>query len=195
MAEQDFPSTPEEYGGYFTERIDRLNRAIEDFHIEVDLSSADIAERYREVLADLEVDHERVADFARRVGESAADTWHEIRDAAERAHERLDGDINIAWADLRAEKASEPHEYRAAVRAQAESWRAHLDRLKLHAKLAQMEARDSIGGLDDAYQRARPELERASDAVGDALEALKEPARDLVTHLRQAAKDFSRSLD
>ena len=25
------------------------------------------------------------ADFARRMGESATDTWHEIRDAAERA--------------------------------------------------------------------------------------------------------------
>lgn len=195
MTDQDFPADPEEYGGYFAERIDRLNRAIEDFHIEVDLSSADIAERYREVLADLEVDHERVAEFARRLGEAAADTWDEIRDGAERAHERLDGDISTAWADLQAEKATEPHQYRAAVRAQAESWRTHLDRLKLQARLGQMEARDTVGGLDEAYQRARPELESASAAVGDALEALREPARDLVAHLRQAAKDFSRSLD
>ena len=195
MTDQDPAATPEEYGGYFSERVDRLNRAIEDFRIEVDLSSPDIAERYREVLADLHVDHERVDDFARRLGESATETWHEIRNAAERAHERLEGDISTAWADLRAEKAVEPHEYRAAVRAQAESWRTHLDRLKLHAKLGQMEARDAVGGLDDAYQHAKPELERASDAVGDALDALKAPARDMVAHLRKAAKDFSRSLD
>jgi hypothetical protein len=195
MTDLDPPATPEEYGGYFTERVDRLNRAIKDFHIEVDLSSPDVAERYREVLDDLNVDHEAVSSFARRLGDSATDAWHEMRDAAERAHERLEGDIATAWADLRAEKATEPHEYRAAVRAQAESWRAHLDRLKLHARLGQMEARDAVGGLDDAYQRAKPELERASDAAGDALEALKGPARDLVAHLRRAAKDFSRSLD
>ena len=195
MTDQDPAATPEEFGGYFTERVDRLNRAIEDFHIEVDLSSPDIAERYREVLADLHVDHERVDDFARRFGESATETWLEIRDAAERAYDRLEGDIGTAWADLRAEKAVEPHRYRAAVRAQAESWRTHLDRLKLHAKLGQMEARDALGGLDDAYQAAKPGLERASDAAGDAIEAVKEPARDLVAHLRKAAKDFSRSID
>jgi len=195
MTELDPPATPEEYGGYFTERVDRLNRAIEDFHIELDLTSSDVAERYRAVLDDLKVDHEAVGDFARRLGDSAVDTWHDVRDAAERAHARLEGDIITAWADLRAEKATEPHEYRAAVLAQAESWRTHLDRLKLHAKLGHMEARDALGGLDDAYLRAKPELDRASDAVGDALDALKAPARDLVAHLRRAAKDFSRSLD
>ncbi len=195
MTDQALPETPEEYGDYFTERIDRLNQRIEDFQIEVDLSSPDVAERFREVVIDLRADQERIGEFARNVRESATSTFHEVRDAAERSYERLEGEVATAWADLRADKAMEPQEYRAAVHEQAESWRTHLDRLKLHAKLGQMEARDAAAGLDDAYQRARPELERAGEAAGDALEALKEPARELMAHLRRAAKDFSRHLD
>lgn len=195
MTDQTLPDTPEEYGDYFTERIDRLNQRIEDFHIEVNLSSPDIADRFGAIVTDLKADHERIGEFAGRFRESAADTWHDLRDAAERSFERLEGEVSTAWADLRADKATEPHEYREAARVQADSWRTHLDRLKLHARLGQMEARDAAAGLDDAYQRAKPELERAGAAVGEALEALREPARDLVTHLRRAAKDFSRELD
>lgn len=195
MIDQDLPETLEEYGNYFAERVDRLNEAIEDFHMEVDLSRPDVAQRFSEVLADLRVDHERIGAFARRFGESATDTWLDMRDAAERAHDRLESEIATAWADLRADNASELHEYQDAAQAQADLWRAHLDRLKLHAKLGQMEARFAVERLDKAYQRAKPELERAGDAAGDALEALKEPARDMLTHLRKVAKDFSRALD
>lgn len=195
MTDQDLPETPEEYGNYFAERIDRLNQAIEDFHVEVDLSGPDVAERFREVLADLEGDHERIGQFARRFGESATETWLDIRDAAERAHDRLEGEIATAWADLRADSASDLHEYQDAARAQADSWRAYLDRLKLHAKLGQMEARFAVEKLDHAFQSAKPELERAGGAAGEALEALKEPARDMMIHLRKVARDFARALD
>ena len=145
--------------------------------------------------ADLSIDGEHLRQFAGRLRDVAGEAWRDLRDAAERAFDRLESSIATAWADLRADKATEPHEYREAARIQADSWRTHLDRLKLHARLGQMEARDAAAGLDDAYQRARPELERAGAAVGDALEALREPARDLVAHLRRAAKDFSRELD
>lgn len=195
MTDQALPETPEEYGDYFTERIDRLNQRIEDFHMEVNLSGPDVAERFGEVVADLKADHERMAEFVHRLGESAAETWRDLRDAAERSYERLEGEVSTAWADVRADNATQPHEYREAARVQADSWRSYLDRLKLHARLGRMEARDAAAGLDDAYQRAKPELERAGVTVGVALEALREPARDLVAHLRRAAKDFSRELD
>jgi DNA repair exonuclease SbcCD ATPase subunit len=190
----DLPQTPHEYGDYLEDRVSRLNQSIEDFHVEIDLSGPEIAERFRQIAADLKTDREHVTAFADRVRESAGEAWQELRDAAERAAERLEGDVGTARADLAAELAADPADYREAARHQAEAWSAHLERLKLHAKLAEMEARDKIEQLDGAYQKAKPELDRAGEAAGEALESLKGQMRGLVDHLRRAAREFSKDL-
>jgi chromosome segregation ATPase len=188
------PETPDEYGEYFRDRVERLNQSIEDFHVEIDLGGPEIGERFREIATEMKHDREHVADFASRIKEAAGDAFHDLKEGAERALERLEGDMATARADLAAELAADPAEYREAAKTQAETWRAHLDRLKLHAKLAEMEARDKLDELEGAYQRAKPELDKASEAAGDAIDAIKEQARSLVDHLRKAARDFSADL-
>jgi DNA repair exonuclease SbcCD ATPase subunit len=188
------PGTPHEYGDHLDERVRLLNQSLEDFHVEVDLGGPEISERFRHIAADLAGDREHVAEFAGRIRGSAGDAWHELRDAAERAFERLEGDLATARADLSAELAADPAEYREAAKEQAQTWAAQLERLKLHAKLAEMEARDKLEQLDGAYQRAKPELDRAGQVAADALDSLKGQMRGLVDHLRRAARDFSEDL-
>lgn len=188
------PTNTDEYGDHFHSRVANVNQSLEDFHVDIDLSSPDVAERFREVAAELREDRERVAAFAERIRESAGEAVHELRDAAERAIERLEGDVSTARADLRAELAADPAEYREAAQAQAETWKAHLERLRLHAKLGEMEARDTFTELEGAYERAKPELERAGEVAADTFHALKSQVSGVVAHLRKAARDFSKSL-
>ena len=155
---------------------------------------AEIAERFHVIGAELRKDGEIVADFTARLSEAAGEAWHDVKAAAERAVERLEGDVATARADLTAELADDPTEYRTAAREQADTWKAHHERLKLHAKLGEMEARDKVAELEEAYQRAKPELGKAGEAATETLDALKTQVRGLVDHLRRAARDFSDDL-
>ena len=186
--------TSDDYHNLFDERVRNVNQSIEDFHVEVDLSGPEVADRFHAIGAELRKDGEIVADFTAKLSEAAGEAWHDLKEAGERAVERLEGDVATARADLTAELADDPSEYRTAAREQAETWKAHLERLKLHAKLGEMEARDKVAELEEAYQRAKPELDKAGEAASETLDALKTQVRGLVDHLRRAARDFSDEL-
>lgn len=195
MTEHETPATPDEYADYYDEQADRLNQSIENLAVEIDTGGPDVAKRYRDVIVDLRAGRVRLAEFADRIRKSSDDAWQEVGGTAERALAGLESGIATARADLHAELAPDIAAYRRAAKTQADAWRAHFDQLKEHAKGAGTKAREALDTLEEAYQRAKPELEKASETTGEALDALKDRVGDLVGHLRKAVRKLNRSLD
>ena len=57
-----------------------------------------------------------------------------------------------------------------------------------------MEAREAVADLESAFDSARPELDRAKGAAADALEAVRDSAREFVAHLRAKSREASRTM-
>jgi hypothetical protein len=176
------------------ERIGKLNESIEAFQAKVELSGGETKGYFASVLAELADDRDVAAESVRRVSETAGEEWHRVAERTSLAFERLETELQAAWADLEAELADDVDTYKAAAQRQLDSWRGHLDQMRVQAKLAEMEARDTLGDLEHAFDAARPHLEQAKDSADEGFGSLRERGREALTHLREAARAASRKM-
>lgn len=172
-------------------RMGKLNEHIAEFEAKVDLWDGDSKGQFATVVAELKDDRDAAAESAKRVSQTAGEEWQKVAERASRALERLETELQAAWADLEAELADDVDTYKAAAQRQLDSWRGHLDQMRLQAKLAEMEARDTLGDLESAYEAARPHLEQARDTADESFGSLRERGREVLTHLREAARAAS----
>ncbi len=195
MTDESSSPPPDEFDELLSDRSGKINDSLEQLEIKVDLWDGGDPGHFRGLVAELREDHATLLEGARMVRETAGEEWRDVVDRFMRALERLESAVATAWADFEAEAADDLDDYRSASAKQLESWRGHVDRLRLHAKLAEMDARDAVDDLERAFEAARPELEKAKQTAGEAVAAAKETSRELVAHLRQASRDASRRMD
>lgn len=192
MAEsQSRPDATEDELG---ERAGKINERLAELEVKVDLWDDEERERFRAVIAELKEDQAALVAAAKRVGASAGSEWKAVAESSHRALDRLESEVQAAWADFEVEMADDVDAYRSATQRQLEAWQGHRDRMRLQAKLAEMEARDAVADLEQAFEAARPELERAKDVADEAFHAVKDKVREAVAHLRAAARDASRKM-
>jgi hypothetical protein len=174
------------------ERVEKVNKELAALEIEVDLWDHEQKTRFRAIVSELKGDNSTLAAAVGRVGTAADEELHAIGTKTRQAIERLEGEVKAAWADFEAERADDLTRYQAAARNELEAWQRLVDRMRVQSHLAGMDAKDAVAEMEHAFDAARPELERAKDAAEDALDTLKRHVRELVAHLRQAARDASR---
>lgn len=176
------------------ERIGKINDHIAEFEAKVDLWDGESRGHFATVVAELKDDRDVAVASARRVSETAGEEWQKVAERTARAFERLETELQAAWADLEAELADDVDAYKAAAQRQLESWRGHVEQMRLQAKLGEMEARDTLNELEQAYEAARPHLEQAKDTADEGFGSLRERGRELLAHLRDAARVASRRM-
>ncbi len=176
------------------ERLAAVNESLEALEIEVNLWDDEETTVFGTIVAELKGDNAALRAAAGRIGASAEAEFHSAAAKTRGAIDRLEGEVRAAWADFEAERADDVAKYRAATRKQLEAWQELLDRMRLQAHLAEMDAKDAVAEMEHAFDAARPELERAKDAAADALEALRLQVRELIAHLRQAARNASKTM-
>jgi hypothetical protein len=185
---------PDQFDELLSERTAKINERLEALEVKVDLW--DVAPgHFKTLIGELREDQDALSQAAASVRQAAAEEWHEVAGRFMRALDRLEGEVATAWADFEAEVADDLDTFREASARQMESWHAHVDKMRLQAKLGEMEARDAVADLERAFDAARPELEKAKGVAADALGAAKESARELIAHLRSAARRASRKMD
>ncbi len=194
MANAVSPQTPTDLDAELGARAAKINDRIEALEIKVDLWDSVEREPHRALVAELKDDLAAIVAMLGDLRSTAGEEWRMISDRTRRAFERLESEVQTAWADVEAEMAEDADAFRTASARQLETWRGHVDRMRLQAKLAEMEARDAFADLERAFQAARPELDRARDAADDALVTIKTKSRDMVAHLRTAARVASRKM-
>jgi|GEM_PF-4589553 len=177
-----------------TERIGKLNERIDAFQVKVDLWEGAGKGHFAAIAAELGSDRDAVARSLHHVGEAAGEEWHKVVGYAARAFDRLESEVEAARADLEAELADDVDTYKAAVDRQRDSWRGHLERMRVQAKLGEMEARDVLADLEHAYEAARPHLEEAREKSDEGFGSLRERGREVMAHLRDAARAASRKM-
>jgi hypothetical protein len=177
-----------------SERTTKLDESLEALEIRVDLWRTDEQSHYRQIVDELKKDFAAMVHFLREMEAKAGEEWHHIADATVRSLERLEGRLDTAWSDFEAELADNTDTYRQASSRQLEAWRAHVDRLRVHAKLAEMDARDAVHDLEVAFAAARPEMEQAKTAADEAVQTLKASTREVIAHLRTAAGTVAKDL-
>jgi molybdenum-dependent DNA-binding transcriptional regulator ModE len=190
MTDATAAPSPEE----LEERIGKLNEHIAEFEAKVDLWDGESKGHFATVVAELKDDRDVAVASARRVSETAGEEWHKVADRTTRAFERLETELQAAWADFEGELADDVDTYKAAAQRQLESWRGHVDQMRLQAKLGEMEARDALDELEHAYEAARPHLEQAKDSADEGFGSLRERGREVLEHLRAAARAASRKM-
>ncbi len=194
MANAVSPQTPTDLGTELGARAAKINERLEALEVKVDLWDSVEREPHRALLAELKEDQAAVADMLRDLRSAAGEEWRALSDRTRRAFDRLESEVHTAWADVEAEMADDADTFRAASARQLDTWRGHVDRMRLQAKLAEMEARDAFTDLERAFEAARPELDQARDAADDALTTIRTKSREMVGHLRAAARDASRKM-
>lgn len=194
MSEAMNVPAPDELDELLSRRTGKINETLEALEVKVDLWDAGEPSAFRTLIGELRDDQQALSESARAIGSAASEEWHEVAGRLMRALERLESEVAAAWSDFEAEVAEDVDAYRAATANQLETWRMHVDTMRVHAKLAEMEARDSVNQLEQAFDAARPELEKAKETAAEAFEAAKESVRDFVAQLRTRSRDASRSL-
>lgn len=176
------------------ERIGKLNDHIGEFEAKVELWNGESKGHFATVLAELKDDRDATAAALHKVSDTAGDEWRRVAGATSRSFERIEAELQAAWSDLEAELAQDAKAYRAAVERELESWHGYVDRLRVQANLAGMEARDVMTRVEHAFDAARPQLEQALESTEEAFRSLRTNVRDVVTRLWAAARDASRQL-
>lgn len=175
-------------------RTAKIDESLAQLEIKVDLWDSGQTGHFRTVVAELKEDRRTVAHSLQVLSETLSEEWHEVSNRLQRSIERLEGELQTAWADLETEIADDVDSYRSASARQLELWHGQVDRLRLHAKLVEMETRDALSEMEAAFAAARPELERARDSAEEALGNLRTTSREFVTHLRKASRAASRTM-
>lgn len=177
-----------------TDRIGKLNEAIDAFQVEVDLWHDDRKSDFAALVVEMRDDRDAATAAMRQVGATAGEEWQKIAAQAARALQRLESELEAVRADFAAELADDADTFKAATHRRLESWRGHVEQLRLQAKLAEMDTRDALGDLERAYEAALPQLEQARENADEGLKTLREQGREVTDHLRSAARAASRKM-
>jgi hypothetical protein len=178
-----------------TERIGKLNEHIDAFQVEVDLWQGDRKSDFASVVAELRDDRDAAAAAMRKIGAAAGEEWQKVTVQASRAFQRLESELEAVRADFAAEVAEDADAFKVATQRQLDSWRGHVEQLRLQAKLAEMDARDALADLERAYEAALPHLEQAKESADESVKALRERGRGVTDELRSAARAASRKME
>lgn len=132
-----------------------------------------------------------VADLHRDEDEA----WQRYAADLERATLRLDAQLGMASARLRAERAASKPEIHDVLTEVAEGWRARADEIRVQTHLGEMNARDAgLRGLDDLDQATQRVSELATsvlDDVGESLSSLRQRVTTLLDDIGRRVGDAS----
>ena len=123
--------------------------------------------------------------------------WQRYAAELEQATLRLDAQLGMASARLRADRAASKPEIRDVLTQVAETWRARADEIRIQTQLGKMDARDAglhrLEDLDHATHRVSELATSVLDDVSESIGSLRSRVTAVLDDIGQRARDSSRS--
>lgn len=110
--------------------------------------------------------------------ESEDEAWRRYAESTDWALVHLDAEMQVAAAQLRAERAHNREELGAALHEVSTTWRARLDDVFVQARLAEMESEDAGHHAIEELVAARHQVESILEHLGSDLTTSFQEARN-----------------
>ncbi|MEO6989198.1 MAG: hypothetical protein ABI239_11185 [Aquihabitans sp.] len=121
--------------------------------------------------------------------ETQGAAWKRYAADLEQATNRLDAQLAMASARLRAEQAKSKPEIKDALTQLADVWRTRADEIRVHAHLGEMDARDvgmrGLEELDNATHRVTELATGVLDDLGESLTSLRDRVTGILDDIGQ----------